>query len=54
MCHHSGDYYKEHDRSKDYYQRKDKIKDYRSFDNDGDDDSKMEWIQVKRKNRSSR
>ena len=53
-CHHSGDYYKECDRSKDYYRRKDKIKYYHSFDDDGDDDSKMEWIQVKRKNWLSR
>ena len=48
--HHSGDRHRERDCS-DY---RCKQKDYRSSGDEYDDESDMEWVQVKRKNRSRR
>ena len=48
--HHSGDHHRERDCS-DYRCEQ---KDYRSSGDEYDDESDMEWVQVKRKNRSRR
>ena len=50
--HHSGDRYRERDRSDD--RQKEKSRDYRSSDDEYGDESDMEWVHVKRKNRSRR